>query len=127
MYISLGHPAWCEDERFLLEGQQSNPANRVLLGELLADIFEKIPTAQLLERLHAEDVPCGPIKALDEVHLDEQLLHNESLVEWDHPTGGRLRQPRPGARFSGTPLEIRYNVPELGEHTNEILAELHSP
>jgi crotonobetainyl-CoA:carnitine CoA-transferase CaiB-like acyl-CoA transferase len=53
LYRAPGHPEWREDERFLLEGQQSNPANRVLLREPLADIVEKIPTAQLLERLHA--------------------------------------------------------------------------
>jgi crotonobetainyl-CoA:carnitine CoA-transferase CaiB-like acyl-CoA transferase len=126
LYRALGHPEWCQDERFLLEGQQSDPANRVLLAELLADVFAQIPAGQLLERLHAEDVPCGPIKALGEVHLDEQLIHNKSLIEWDHPTGGRLRQPRPGAQFSGTPVAPRYNVPGLGEHTHEILGELQS-
>jgi crotonobetainyl-CoA:carnitine CoA-transferase CaiB-like acyl-CoA transferase len=126
LYRALGHPEWCEDERFLLQGQQTDPANRVMLGGLLADIFEKIPTAELLERLHTEDVPCGPITSLDEVHLDPQVMHNRSLIEWDHPIGGPLRQPRPGARFSGTPVEPRYNVPGLGEHTDEILADLRT-
>jgi crotonobetainyl-CoA:carnitine CoA-transferase CaiB-like acyl-CoA transferase len=127
LYRALGRPEWGEDERFLLQGlRQNDPSIRAMVGGLLAEIFETIPTAELLERLHAEDVPCGPISALGEVHLDPQVIHNRSLFEWEHPTGGRLRQPRPGARFSGTPVELRFNVPGLGEHTDEVLGELRS-
>jgi crotonobetainyl-CoA:carnitine CoA-transferase CaiB-like acyl-CoA transferase len=46
------------------------------------------------------------------------------VVESDHPAAGRLRQARPAARFSRTPPEIRRGAPRLGEHTQEILAEL---
>jgi len=46
------------------------------------------------------------------------------VVETDHPAAGRLRQTRPAARFSRTPPEIRRGAPGLGEHTQEILAEL---
>jgi crotonobetainyl-CoA:carnitine CoA-transferase CaiB-like acyl-CoA transferase len=127
LYRALGRPEWGEDERFLVQGlRQNDPAIRDQVGALLAEIFEKIPTAELLQRLHAEDVPCGPIRALDEVHLDPQVIHNRSLIEWDHPTGGLLRQPRPAARFSETPVEPRFNVPGLGEHTDEVLGELRS-
>jgi crotonobetainyl-CoA:carnitine CoA-transferase CaiB-like acyl-CoA transferase len=46
------------------------------------------------------------------------------VVETDHPAAGRLRQARPAARFSRTPPEIRRGAPRLGEHTEEVLAEL---
>jgi crotonobetainyl-CoA:carnitine CoA-transferase CaiB-like acyl-CoA transferase len=46
------------------------------------------------------------------------------VVETDHPAAGRLRQTRAAARFSGTPPEIRRGAPRLGEHTQEVLAEL---
>ena len=46
------------------------------------------------------------------------------VVETDHPAAGRLRQTRAAARFSRTPPEIRRGAPRLGEHTQEILAEL---
>ena len=95
----------------LRAGQQNDPANRITLGGLLAEIFEQVPTAELLEHLHTEDVPCGRIHALGEVHLDEQIVHNQAVVEWDHPAGGQLRQPRPGARFSVSPVEPSYTVP----------------
>jgi crotonobetainyl-CoA:carnitine CoA-transferase CaiB-like acyl-CoA transferase len=92
------------------------------IGTLVVESFRKLPTEELLKRLHAEDVPCGPVHALDEVHLDAQIVHNHALVEWEHPTAGRLRQPRPGAEFDGTPVQPRYTVAALGQHTEEVLA-----
>jgi len=46
------------------------------------------------------------------------------VAEVEHPQAGRLRQARAAARFSKTPTEFRRPAPALGEHTEEILAEL---
>jgi crotonobetainyl-CoA:carnitine CoA-transferase CaiB-like acyl-CoA transferase len=46
------------------------------------------------------------------------------VVETDHPAAGRLRQARAAARFSRTPPDLRRGAPRLGEHTEEILAEI---
>ncbi|HPG26963.1 MAG TPA: CoA transferase, partial [Myxococcota bacterium] len=49
---------------------------------------------------------------------------NGLLFESDHPVAGRLRQPRAAARFDRTPTAFERPAPRLGEHTEEILAEL---
>jgi len=59
-----------------------------------------------------------------EVMQHPQVLANEIVIETQHPAAGRLRQTRPAARFSATPTSIRRGAPELGEHTDEVLAEL---
>ena len=46
------------------------------------------------------------------------------IHEYDHPIAGRIRQPRPAARFDQTPSGIQRPAPGLGEHSAEILAEL---
>jgi len=46
------------------------------------------------------------------------------IVESEHPSAGRLRQPRPAARFDDTPGEPGRPAPNLGQHTDEILREL---
>ncbi len=61
---------------------------------------------------------------MEDLHTDPQIRHNETLVEWDHPTAGRIRRPRLAPRFSTTQPEFRPSVPRLNEHADEILAEL---
>jgi crotonobetainyl-CoA:carnitine CoA-transferase CaiB-like acyl-CoA transferase len=58
------------------------------------------------------------------VIADPQVRHNGTLVEREHPTAGVIRQPRPPARFDRTPSEPGRLAPLLGEHSDEILAEL---
>ena len=41
-----------------------------------------------------------------------------------HPSEGALRMARPPTRFAATPASIRRHPPRLGEHTDEVLAEL---
>jgi crotonobetainyl-CoA:carnitine CoA-transferase CaiB-like acyl-CoA transferase len=53
-----------------------------------------------------------------------QVAANGIVVESEHPGAGRLRQARPAARFSVTPTSAHRGAPALGEHTDEILAEI---
>ena len=55
------------------------------------------------------------------------MLHNETLVTWTHPLV-RLQQPRHPIRFSTAETPIPEMADLLGEHTDEILAEIgHTP
>jgi len=119
---ALGHPEWIEDPRF------ATPASRVhnidVRLELTAEVLKTQSSAHWLSRLDAAQVPCAPVLSLDEVISDPQVKANELIVEFDHPHGGRMRQPRPAARFSNTPAEIRRPAPLLGEHSDEVLREI---
>jgi crotonobetainyl-CoA:carnitine CoA-transferase CaiB-like acyl-CoA transferase len=48
----------------------------------------------------------------------------ELIVEIEHPAAGRVRMPRAVGQFGGTPLGRPTPAPVLGEHTDEVLAEL---
>jgi crotonobetainyl-CoA:carnitine CoA-transferase CaiB-like acyl-CoA transferase len=119
---ALEHPEWLEDERFV------TPAARVAYAKERLDqtaaVLRTRTTADWLERLDAEQVPCAPILPLSEVVQHPQIRANELLVESEHPVAGRIRQPRPAARFDRTPAGIERPAPTLGEHTREILREL---
>ena len=124
LYRVLGHPEFCEDDRFkdiagLMQGD-----NLATLGAILAQEFEKLPVADVLERLVASEIPVAPILEPGEVLVDEQIVHNEAVVTWEHPKAGTVRQPRHPVRFSSADTPIPEFVPGLGEHTDEILAEL---
>ena len=119
--LALGREDLIDDPRFAHVEARSRHPNEFL--GVCSDELQKLTTAQAVERLAAEQVPCGPVVALDELHEHPQVLANGTLAETDHPEMGRLREPRPPVRFAATPAEIRCPAPTLGQHTDEILAE----
>ena len=119
---ALGHPEWLEDERF------KTPAGRVKHAdarlEMTAEVLATRSSAEWLEALDEHQVPCAPILQRHELFDNEQFIANELIVESDHPHAGRIRQPRPEARFDATPAGLHRHAPAHGEHTEELLAEL---
>jgi crotonobetainyl-CoA:carnitine CoA-transferase CaiB-like acyl-CoA transferase len=112
---------WLDDPRFATPtGRIVNVQARL---ELTAAVLSERTTAEWLERLDRESVPCAPILKREEVLTHPQIVENEILEEYDHPAAGRIRQPRPAARFTETPARIRGPAPGLGEHSREILRE----
>jgi crotonobetainyl-CoA:carnitine CoA-transferase CaiB-like acyl-CoA transferase len=115
-------PDWLEDERFKTSAlRQKNIDARL---QLTQEALKTRTTAEWLERLTAAGVPCAPVLTRNEVIRHPQVIEMGIVVETDHPAAGRLRQARPAARFSGTPAGVRHGGPGLGEHTQEVLAEI---
>ena len=88
------------------------------------DAYTGFTTADLCERLEQHQVPFAKINDREEVIYDPQVRAMEALVEFEHPVGGAMRQPRPPGRFSDTPADIHRHSPGLGEHTDELLREV---
>jgi CoA:oxalate CoA-transferase len=61
---------------------------------------------------------------LDEVPNDPQVLARKMIVELDTPEGGKVKQVGISVKLSDTPGTIRSLAPRLGQHTDEILADL---
>jgi crotonobetainyl-CoA:carnitine CoA-transferase CaiB-like acyl-CoA transferase len=115
-------PEWLEDERFKTPAlRQQNIDARL---ELTQEALLQRPAADWLERLTAAGVPCGPVLTRNQVIRHPQVAALGLVVETEHPRAGRLRQTRAAARFSQTSPEIRRGAPTLGEHTQEVLAEI---
>ena len=92
---------------------------------MTAEVLKDRSSAEWLERLDAEQVPCARINRKADVLTDPQVLANNLIIESEHPHAGKMRQARPAARFEGTPSELlRQPAPLLGEQTDVILAEL---
>ena len=122
---AVGHPEWAEDERFSsMAALAANPQNFVILGEMLADAFLLMTCDEAIEALIEADVPSGPVLTGEEAISDPQIIHNGTLVEWEHPDAGVVRQPKPAARFSATPAEPKYAAAHRGQHNEETLLGL---
>ena len=52
--------------------------------------------------MQANDVPSGRVLGLEEIFEDPQIVHNETILEFNHPTAGKYHQAKPAARFHST-------------------------
>jgi crotonobetainyl-CoA:carnitine CoA-transferase CaiB-like acyl-CoA transferase/sulfur carrier protein ThiS len=102
----------------------SRVAHRKELVPVLERRIAQFTKAEVVRRLREANVPVGPINALDEVFADPVIRHLGLIAEVDHPTAGRVRAPGIPVRLSETPASVRRHPPLLGEHTDEVLAEL---
>jgi len=111
-----------EDERFTDNGKRV--ANRTALIPALEKRIGELTKDDVVKRLREANVPVGPINGLDDVFADPTVRHLGLIAEVDHPTAGRVRAPGIPVRMDGTPPSVRMHPPLLGEHTDEVLAEI---
>jgi crotonobetainyl-CoA:carnitine CoA-transferase CaiB-like acyl-CoA transferase len=122
---AVGLGALVDDPRFM-----HNPERVTNRDELVCLVAERLTTrstAEWIQILDKVGVPVGPINTVDEVMIDPQVLSRGMVIELEHPTAGRLKLVGSPLRLSVSPTTVRRPPPLLGEHTDEVLAELDLP
>src|SRR5258705_12699694 len=117
-----GDPELARDPRFATPSARS--VNATARINKMAEYIAQHTTAEWLERLDAADVPCAPILRRGEIIDNEQVVARDIIAEFDQPMVGRVRQPKPAARFEVNAAKIGGPAPRLGEHSPEGLREL---
>jgi crotonobetainyl-CoA:carnitine CoA-transferase CaiB-like acyl-CoA transferase len=120
---SVQRLGWLSDERFATG--RARAANAVeLIGELDA-IFAAKGLDEWAEIFAAHpDLFWSPINSMEDVVADEQFHAAGGIVYVPDETGAGVPMVATPADFDGTPVQIRSAAPELGQHTEEVLAEL---
>ena len=111
-----------DDPRFNTAGARSH--NAVERRVIMAAELEKWLASEILPRLLSNDVPAAPVLSRFELLQDGQVQANHILEEYESLVFGRVRQPRPAARFDRTPAGVRELAPLLGADNAAILSEL---
>ena len=119
---AIGAPELARDPRFASNGDRVEA--RALLRPVLAARFGMRSTAAWLAVLEAADIPCGPINDVLAAFASPEAQALGMTVELEHPAWGVIRQVGVPFQLSATPASIRTAPPALGEHTDEVLAEL---
>ena len=122
VFRALDQAHLAHDERFI--DQTSRARHRDELRPLMDAAYLRFTTKELSERFEIEDVPYSLINDRGDVIKDPQVEAMDALLTYDHPQAGLVRTPRPAAQYAETPSNIRSHTPALGEHNDEILAEL---
>jgi len=105
----------------------TNPArvaNRTKLREHMIDALKAFDRDPLLAKLEAASVPASPINTIGQMFADPQTIARGMRLDLDDGQGNLLPSVRAPMVMSGTPLVYERPSPRLGEHTDEILAEL---
>ena len=121
---AIGQPELETDPRFVTNTDRMR--HRGELKTRLNACLSGLTRDQLIGRLRAHAVPCGRVRTVAEALADPQLAARDMVVELAHPTLGTVRLLGNPIKLSRSPAVLRRPPPGLGEHTEEILAELAS-
>ncbi|MBU6485575.1 MAG: formyl-CoA transferase [Betaproteobacteria bacterium] len=117
----IGREEWITDPRY------ATPKARLPhLMEIFGEIEKWTMTKnkfEAMDLLNAHDIPCGPILSMKEIAEEPSLRETGTVVEVDHPTRGKYLSVGNPIKLSDSPSEVKRS-PLLGEHTDEVLAEL---
>ncbi|OJF91277.1 CaiB/BaiF CoA transferase family protein [Pararhizobium antarcticum] len=122
--VLLGRDDLAIDPRYLTNANRV--ANRDSLTSVLNAETEKHTRDALLALLEVSGVPGGPINTVGDVFDDPQIIHRGMRIEVPHTgaAAGTVPGVRTPLKFSGADLALERGSPRLGEHTNEVLAEI---
>ena len=117
------------DVNLHLEEKYSNLVSRIVHREELTKeinkITSKLKSKELEKIMDEEGISASICNDLSEVHLDPQVVEQNSIVEIDHPELGIMRMPKPPANLKGQGIFPRSLAPILGSDNREVLSSLN--
>jgi crotonobetainyl-CoA:carnitine CoA-transferase CaiB-like acyl-CoA transferase len=123
---ALGRPDLLADPRFADAAAIRRHRSEVIA--ILDEVIAERPLAAWAERFEGEGVWWAPAQAPADVVDDAQLVANDGFVEISAGATGRAQRSVNGpVSFGGVARATTAPVPGLGEHTDEVLAELADP
>jgi formyl-CoA transferase len=136
LYFITQAPVWKEicnvigKEEWITDPNYATPNARLPhLKEIFATIEQWTLTKtkfEAMDILNQHDIPCGPILSMEELAAEQSLRATGTIVEVDHPKRGKYLTVGNPIKMSDSPTEVTRS-PLLGEHTDEVLAELGYP
>ena len=119
---AMGKPELASDPRYATHAARG--ANQGELDGLIGDWTKGWRLDDLLAHLEENGVPCGRIFRAPDMLEHEQFKAREAIVETDHPVFGKVKMQNAFPKLSETPGAVRWPGPDLGQHTDEVLAEI---
>jgi crotonobetainyl-CoA:carnitine CoA-transferase CaiB-like acyl-CoA transferase len=113
------------DPRFATRPQRTE--NYQALHAALAGEFAKHTVTQWCEKLDHFDVPNAPVNSIKDVFEEPQAKFIGLELPLEHETEGRVITVAPAVKFAGLSWAELKAPPALGQHTDEVLAEIGLP
>ena len=118
---AIGKPEWATDPAYM-----TAEARQDKIFDIFATIEEWLKDKtkyEAVDILRKFDIPCAPVLSMKELANSPDLRKSGSIVEVDHKVRGKYLTIGSPIKFSDLEIEVGPS-PVLGEHTNEVLADL---
>ncbi|PZG14056.1 formyl-CoA transferase [Nonomuraea aridisoli] len=117
----IGRPELAEDPEWATPEARLSKLDKMF--QLIEEWSIQHDKWTVLDRLNAENIPCGPILSTKELVEDESLREEGIVVTVDHPERGEFVTVGSPLQLSDSPVDVR-TPPLLGEHNEEIYSRL---
>ncbi len=117
-----GFETLADEPRFAT--MESRREHREALNAAVAAQLLSRTQAEWIELFAAQQILCGPVYSYDELLADPQFQHNGMVQEVPAADGSTMRVVAPPINLKQTPAVLRSAPPQLGQHTEAILARL---
>ncbi|MHB8577812.1 MAG: CaiB/BaiF CoA transferase family protein [Dehalococcoidia bacterium] len=122
MAAAMGLPELATEERFA--NQRARAENADALEAIIRDWIAARDFEEAFRVLDEAGVPTGGIYNAAEIAADPHFAAREDIITLEHPTIGPVRAPGVVPKLSDTPGRVDWPGPDLGQHNNEIYADL---
>lgn len=119
---ALGHPEWAQDARF--DSLEKRRDQRALVNAMISEITQLHAVDELVALFEKFEVPHAPVLGVTEALAQPQSVAREMVVEVEHRTLGKIPIVNRPIKFPQDEQAPPSAPPVLGQHTDEILAEL---
>jgi crotonobetainyl-CoA:carnitine CoA-transferase CaiB-like acyl-CoA transferase len=125
LFEAMGRPAWGAAPPF--DTQAGRSAHYPELRALLQKWADDYTADEIFHKIQACRSACAPVYTAEQFVNSEQIASRDFLVEIEHPAAGKLRYPGRAYQFSNLPERPNRPAPLLGQHNEEVLADLTPP
>lgn len=117
----IGRPELKGDERYAR--LQNRPRHYEFLYALVSEAAPQKTNQEWMDFCEAHDIPCLPVRKLQDIETDPHVRAVELIQIVDHPSEGKYRMVRNPVTFGGRYLGVRRHAPRLGQDSIAVLAE----
>ncbi|MYU51138.1 MULTISPECIES: CaiB/BaiF CoA transferase family protein [Streptomyces] len=121
-FTFVGRPELADDPRFGSLADRARNADE--LYALMEEFSPRHTSAAWQEFCDSAGIPAAPVLSLDEAAASDYATEGGLLRTAEHPTEGTYRLIGQPVRFRTTPTGLHRHCPRIGEHTEEVFAEI---
>ena len=117
----IGKPELADDPDWATPAARLDKLDKMFA--LIEQWTEQHTKFEVMDKLNALNVPCGPIMSTRELIEDETLAELGAVVEVKHPQRGSFKTVGCPLKLSDSPVQVETS-PGLGEHNSVVYGSL---